>query len=399
MFERQPAHVRRFLWVIASVGLVLLILLLLIARRTVVWVPPDDLTMDTLVPADEGQHYTPDTLTLRPITTVVPVASAVPYTMRWRVGVGVPDQELGYFNWPNYRPGWFLNWTTNLEYDSYFFGLFQRTSMIRPAAVYGVEFVPMVRMRNGRIFPDTDTLHDLARQNPGLTWLIGNEPDVLWQDNTPPEIYAIAYHRAHTAIKGGDPTAKVAIGGLSQITPLRLHYLDRIWDFYRSLYGTEIPVDIWTMHAFVLREARQDWGVNIPPGFAIPHHGELWSLEDHDDLALVEEQVRAMRLWMARHGQKEKPLWITEYGILMPEEYGFPPERVIRFMEGSFDLFTALRDPALGFGQDDDRLVQRWTWYSARDSRYATGNLFDNWGEPTAIGRAFTRYLETHLGE
>ena len=30
-----------------------------------------------------------------------------------------------------------------------------------------------------------------------------------------------------------------------------------------------------------------------------------------------------MRQWMADHGQRDKPLWITEYGILMPEEYGF----------------------------------------------------------------------------
>src|SRR5690606_13392593 len=145
---------------------------------------------------------------------------------------------------------------------------------------------PMVRMKNGRLFPDTHTLRDLARRYRGLTWLIGNEPDVRWQDNTPPEIYAVAYHRAYSAIKEGDPTAQVAIGGVSQITPLRLEYLTRRWDFYRSLYGTAIPVDVWTMHAFVLREERAGWGVNMPPGFYIEQRGELWEVEDHDSLVL-----------------------------------------------------------------------------------------------------------------
>ncbi len=71
-----------------------------------------------------------------------------------------------------------------------------------------------------------------------------------------------------------------------------------------------------------------------------------------------------MREWMLAHGQQEKALWISEYGILMPADYGFTPEKVAQFMVGSFDLFDRLRDPALGYAADDDRLVQRWNWYS-----------------------------------
>jgi hypothetical protein len=177
------------------------------------------------------------------------------------------------------------------------------------------------------------------------------------------------------------------------MTPLRLAYLDRVWNFYRSLYGQEMPVDVWTMHAFVLREERSSWGVNIPPGFTIEQRGRLWGIEDHGDLALITEQVRAMRRWMADHGQREKPLWITEYGILFPADYGYSPARVIDFLRGSFDLFLSLRDPELGYGADDNRLVQRWNWYSARDSRYRAGNLFTDWGSVTSVGRAFSRYL------
>ncbi|MCB0146399.1 MAG: hypothetical protein KDE01_01950, partial [Caldilineaceae bacterium] len=135
--------------------------------------------------------------------------------------------------------------------------------------------------------------------------------------------------------------------------------------------------------------------VNMPPGFYIEQRGELWEVEDHDSLALVEEQIRAMRRWMASRGLQEKPLWITEYGILMPEEYGFPPERVSRFLVGSFDLFQSLRDETIGMPEDGHRLVQRWNWYSARDSRYPTGNLFDNWGESTPVGDTYWEYLRT----
>ncbi len=149
------------------------------------------------------------------------------------------------------------------------------------------------------------------------------------------------------------------------------------------------------MHLY-LREDRNTWGVNIPPGFPIELHGAGWEIEDHDDLTLIEDQIRAMRSWMRAHGQQDKPLWISEYGILMPEDYGFPPERVTAFLENSFDLFVGLQDPTLGYPPDDYRLVQRWVWYPVRDSRYRTGNLFDDWGEITPVGEALRDYLAAH---
>jgi hypothetical protein len=248
-------------------------------------------------------------------------------------------------------------------------------------------------MQNGHLHPAPSILGELAQQHRGATWLIGNEPDVRWQDNTSPEVYAVAYHRAYHAIKSADPTAQVAAGGLIQITPLRLRYLERVWQFYRSLYHTAMPVDVWTMHAYVLHEARDSWGANIPPGFAIEQQGVGWDVQDHDSLTLVEQQVRAMRRWMAAHGQQHKPLWITGYGILLPAEDGFDTERVTAFLRGSFTLFTTLTDPALGPAHDAHRLVQRWNWSFARDSRYPTGNLFDDQGQPTPLGNLYSSLL------
>lgn len=395
---RQPAYVRTFLLVVGSASLLLLIALMIVLQGQETWVPADTLSRDTLIPDEtEGPHFTPATLTLRPITATIGVGAAAPQSLRWRTGVGIPDQDPLYFDWPAQRPGWYLNWSTNLGYTDGPLGLWRVPQMRRPDPQLGMEFVPMVRMRNGRVFPDEATLHELAHINPGLTWLIGNEPDVRWQDNTSPEIYAIAYQRAYTAIKSADPTAQVGIGGVSQVTPLRLAYLSRVWDFYAQLYGAPLPVDVWNMHAFILREARRDWGVNIPPGFTIEQRGKLWDITDHDNLAYVEQQVKEMRGWMRDHRQQDRPLWVTEYGILMPKDYGFSEEATSQFLTGSFDLFSHLRNPATGDPGDDFHLVQRWCWYSARDSRYPTGNLFDNWGRLTPVGDTLTRYLAQHV--
>lgn len=395
MLKQQPLYVQRFLYIVAGGAFALLVALLLALGEPSEWTPAASLSDDTLIPVDDPSppHYTPGTLTKRPLETLPPAPPAPPYSLRWRAGVGVPDGSLAYFDWPAERPGWYLNWSTNFRTEPIFLGIGRRAVMDLPAPAFAMEFTPMVRLKNGRLYPGPQELSELAQHHPGLTWLIGNEPDVRWQDNTPPEVYAIAYHRAYHAIKSADPTAQVAIGGVSQVTPLRLEYLNRVWEFYRSLYGVEMPVDIWTMHAFVLREERNAWGVNIPPGFLIEQRGELWEIDDHDDLTLVERQVRAMRDWMAARGQRNKPLWITEYGILMPAEYGFNTQGVITFLEGSFALFLSLRDVETGLPEDDNRLVQRWNWYSARDSRYPTGNLFDNYGRLTPVGEAYQQLL------
>jgi hypothetical protein len=331
------------------------------------------------------------------VQAVTPSNRPLPNSLRWRVGVGIPDRNPLYFDWPTARPGWYLSWslgltqtlstTTDSSYDA--MGALDHAAL-------GMEFMPMVRMREGQLQTEIEFIAEMAARYPGRTWLIGNEPDVLWQDNTTPEQYAQAYHQAFNTIKEADPTATIAIAGLSQITPLRLNYLDRVLRFYRLRYGEEMPVDVWNMHAFVLREESANWGVSIPPGFRHVRHGVLWQVDDHDDLLLIENQVRLMRKWMEKNSQRNKPLIITEYGILMPPGYGFPPRTVIGFMKGSFELFDSLRDAELGYTEDDNRLVQRWTWFSTYYDLYPTGNLFYRSGTPTALMDALSAYLDTN---
>jgi hypothetical protein len=274
--------------------------------------------------------------------------------------------------------GWYLNWGVRMEPP-------------RPA---GADFWQMVRVSEQDYRPDAETIRAVASANPGSFWLIGNEPDVPWQDNATPERYAVHYHDLYGLLKSADPTCQVAIGGVSQPTPLRLAYLERVLSTYESRYGEPMPVDVWNVHNFILREERDSWGVGIPPGMDADS-GMLYEIEDHDDATIFREQLVVFRRWMSEHGERDKPLVISEYGILMPEDYGFDQERVQRFMEVTFDTFLTARNEVIGYPEDGDRLVQWWCWYSlaAPEDYYPTGNLFDPETKAlTALGAAFARY-------
>jgi hypothetical protein len=102
---------------------------------------------------------------------------------------------------------------------------------------------------------------EVIAAQPGSVWIVGNEPDVIWQDNVTPERYAEIYHEAYTFIKERDPLAQLAMAGVAQPTPLGLAYLERVLLAYQEKFGEPMPVDIWTVHAFILREEAGSWGV------------------------------------------------------------------------------------------------------------------------------------------
>ena len=326
---------------------------------------------------------TPEATSSPPIQPVVSGQAGEPTNLRSRLGVGVPLEVTKFeFNEEMAKRlglGWYLDWhvqTKPIQYD-------------------GLEFAQMVRVRESQFFPSRSEIARALAANPGSLWLIGNEPDVLWQDKTPPEAYARRYHELYVFIKTLDPSAQVAIGGVSQVTPLRLDYLERVLATYEKLYRQPMPVDVWNVHTFILREERDSWGVSIPPGFDDVQQGMLWEIEDHDNLDLLRQQIVDFRRWMDRHGQRDKALIVTEYGILMPEEYGFSPEKVAEYMRQSFDLLLNARDPEIGYPADDNRLVQRLLWYSLSDTNYPTGNLVDPVsGELTLLGEAFAEYVD-----
>ena len=285
--------------------------------------------------------------------------------------------KLSDYDWGGAAPGWYLSWDVDPQ----------------PERIPGVRFAQMVRVNADGFYPSLDTLRVAAEANPGSLWLIGNEPDVKWQDNVTPERYAAVYGELHAAIKAADPTAQVAIGGVSQPTPLRLAYLDRVLAAYRSQFGAEMPVDVWNVHAFILREERGSWGVDIPPGMDVDQ-GQLYEIADHNNMDTFRRQITDFRRWMAERGQRDKPLIVTEYGILMSASYGFPPDVVSGFLVDTFDYFLTARDPELGYPADDNRLVQAFNWFSISDKVYPTSNLFDpETRNVSPVGETFKAYV------
>jgi hypothetical protein len=305
-----------------------------------------------------------------------PTGFVVPQYERFRLGISLPDGATGGYDLSTLRAGWVMDWAA-------------RSS---PALPPGVTYMPTVRMSGGKLSPAAPTLTAVAAARPGSTWLISNEPDVRWQDNVDPQTYARLYHEAYTAIKAGDPSAVVAAGGISQPTPLRLRYLDLALQAYQAEFGAALPAQAWHIHNYMLHEERDSWGVDIPPG--IPDNtGVLYSVDDSGNLDAFRAQIYAFRRWMAARGYGGQPLIVSEFGVPMPVDYGFPPERMAEFMRETWRFFLTAADAGLGDPSDGGRLVQRWCWFSMYYGVYPTGNLIDANGNWTSLGQTWISYV------
>ena len=265
---------------------------------------------------------------------------------------------------------------------------------VDPPVPEGVTFWQVIRVNEEGVLVTWDELERAIAANPGAYWIIGNEPDVVVQDNVTPQRYADLYHLLYTFIKERDPSARVVIGGVSQPTPLRLAYLDIVLDTYRETYGRPMPVDVWNVHAFILREERDSWGIGIPPGMS-DDLAIRYEVEDHGDMAIFRQNMVNFRAWMAERGYADRPLVVSEYGFLMPHDFGFPPEQVADFMTATFDYFLTARNET-GYPPDDHRLVQWWFWFVFDDTQepFSASFLYDgNAGRLTPLGETYVAYL------
>lgn len=328
----------------------------------------------------------------------------------WRFGVAQALRPFNDYSTTDIRAmrfGWYVDWGSGGS----------------PLPAYGMEYIPLVRVKQYKVDPVTHELTNArckacdyavppsysvslsqsqietrAQAHKGMTWVIGNEIDRRdWdtgnQDEIVPELYAQAYHQIWAEIKAADPTAHVAIAGVIEATPLRLAYLTRVWNEYDRLYGNgmtnTMPVDVWNLHEFVLPEKNcayypgDCWGAQVPAGMDNAS-GQTYSVLDNKDFRIAWDHIKAMRGWMAIRGQQHKPLIITEYGVLMSDWVypgQFTPAQVRdSFMYPSFNAFLNQTDCSIGFREDGCRLVQRWNWYSLDDdSRSVQGEqLLDN---------------------
>jgi hypothetical protein len=269
------------------------------------------------------------------------------------------------------------------------------------------------------VWPSESFIFQTAQINLGSLWLIGNEMDLVdfpggCQDEMLPEVYAWAYHDLYHLIKDADPTARVAIGGVLQATPLRLQYLSIIWDTYQELYGEPMPVDVWNVHNYIQSETSgfDEHSAGIPPGLpGNPQEGVVYDDHcAHIDMEIFDQQIRAFRQWMKDRGQQDKPLIVSEYGVLYrhPEcgDQSMNSAQLVQdFMLGTFDYFFNTKECDLGCPADECRLVQRWLWYSLDDDGTTTGfNQFGALFNPdgqwmTSTGQVYQDYCLAHIEE
>ena len=299
------------------------------------------------------------------------------------------------------RAGWYFNWSTSLNPPRPNGIKYAQSVFVKQWKWYNGQLVlyhrdaPYAQPYTYTVRPSIPQIKQIASANPGSLWLIGNEIERRDWGNSPgqgqqeilPEVYAVAYHEIYTAIKEADPTAQVANGSIIVPTPLRLEYMSRMWDEYLRLYGEPMPVDVWQIHVYLGPEKRNSWGIDIPAG--IDAEVGMFYFGENDprnvlvnkDFSYVPDLVRAFRAWMKDRGQQGKPLYITEFGVSMPD-WVLPGEftwEKIRdeYMYPGLDFLLNAKDPELGYPADEYRLVQSvWWWSLDGDGGEYEGNRF-----------------------
>jgi len=315
-----------------------------------------------------------------------------PLSPQARIGVNVAREEgkeITDYAVDAIGAGWYLDYTWHRQ----------------PAHPGGMDYYPM--LRPGRLHLDRLDFQvgPAVDANPGSTWILGNEPDNWAQDGLTPAQYATFYHTLYHFLKARDPSSQIAIAAVTAVTPLRLRYLDAVLASYQAQYGVPMPIDVWTVHIYLLAEQDQG-GIGIPPGLeAYRSEALTFALADHDSLPHFADQVTTFRHWLAARGYRQQPLILSEYGVLLPASHGFDAARVRAFMVGSFAYLQSARHPQTGLPSDGNRLVQRWAWFSlnyyafeeeeiAGGLQGLNGNLFTHGtGAITDLGRAFGDYL------
>ena len=299
------------------------------------------------------------------------------------------------------RAGWYFNWSTSLNPARPNGIMYAQSIFVKQWKWYNGQLVlyhkdaPYAQPYTYTVRPSIPQIKQIAIANPGSLWLIGNEIERRDWGNSPgqgqqeilPEVYAAVYHEIYTAIKEADPMAKVANGSIIVPTPLRLEYMTRVWNEYLRLYGEPMPVDVWQIHVYLGPEKRNYWGIDIPAGIdadvGMFYFGENdpRNILVNKDFSYVPDLVRAFRVWMKERGQQNKPLFITEFGVSMPD-WVLPGEftwEKIRdeYMYPGLNFLLNAKDSELGYPADDYRLVQSvWWWSLDGDGGEYEGNQF-----------------------
>jgi hypothetical protein len=258
-------------------------------------------------------------------------------------------------------------------------------------------------------------IEEMVTDNPGHLWFIGNEPENPCRFGSHSHEYVQRYHQLYTFIKALDATAQVGIGGVVLPSEIRRTWLERVLAEYQGRYGQPMPIDVWNVHNLLLSECPGPCRATDPnpcdpslrcSGGYVPQ--ELWCQKgryySQADQSWADEFIRLLvefRQWMKDQGFQDKPLIVTEMGVLAGTVEGgcpgcYPHDMINEFMFKTFDFMMEAKDLQTGYPADGYRLVQRWTWFSLYDAGW-NGFLFDDGGNLTDFGLNFANYTARFL--
>jgi len=283
--------------------------------------------------------------------------------------------------------GWYINWDykpfeqTNLEFIPLIAGYVGKHNV-------SLKYLDNVRkyiLENRQNYPD------------GMIWLIGNEIGYIPQkDSRTPEQYVEDYHKCYEMLKGINSSYKVAVGPIvlsenKQYVKRKyvegkggMHYLKRILQTYKNNYGQNIPVDFYTVTSHVFEK-----------------HGV--------DIDIFKEQIINFRKFLAKQGESDKGLIITEFGCALK---GASITEIVDFMSDAFIFLSTAKDEKFGCTTDDKRLVQRWGWFTLHSvSRlekikllgggafflnFSQTSLFNKNGDLNCLGKTYANFIRLH---
>lgn len=325
-------------------------------------------------PTEEA--VTPDPTAEPDAEDVTPLESPTETPSRSRFGVAVNAQNnpLDYYaDFGDLQATWYQNWSGIAWNRSY---------------IDGVQFYPTIGAWNYLEGKETEAkIREYISWCPecypdGTVWIIGNELQIdkfSWlregvaldpARTITPEEYAVKYKKYYDIIKGINLTYKVAIGVTYDKPPYWSDFLRETRAAYETLYGEKMPIDVYTMHAYM----------SDPP------------------LKEVQLLVDNKRTIMKEYGDQNKPLIMTETGALTDAAHnpGFTTEQISDYMNQVFEYLATYTSEEYGCPDDDYRMVQKWAWFALTS---AAGSDADYWDKTDLFDTGGVTATITTVGE
>jgi hypothetical protein len=216
-------------------------------------------------------------------------------------------------------------------------------------------------IRCWEVRPNRKDIPAAMRASAPAWWSLGNEPNDPYQDNVSAEEYAELYRTFEGWAAPSRGVQLVSAG----IANADWEWAEAFREAYRARYGRYPRIDSWNIHDYILE-----------PEF------------DPYDVAEFQRRILDFRRWMESIGDGDKPLFLTEFGVL----YGDgccgrpvdPSEKIHTFMKRTVRWLI------------ESQAVDYWAWYSIRSELF-NGDLMDAQGNLTELGLTYRELVQDWL--